>query len=248
VSVAVGESDDVLVAWDARGVIRTRYRSARGQRFHSRQTIRSEAAYFARLSAAVARNGRAYVAWSAQFRSEGGDSGPVFQQAAVKPAGSSRFRAAQLLDRIEGVILEEGALRLGIADAGATAAWTGWDGSHWRVRQSTTGPGAVFGPAQTISAAGEDAVLGALAVHDDGAIGPAVAIWDSGTETPTSTVRAAFRPAQGAFGAPETVSRTGDARFPLITFDPRGPAPVAIWAQRPAGNSSAWQLLVAVRG
>jgi hypothetical protein len=245
VSVAVGQSDDVLVAWDARGVIRARYRAPRGRKFHAEETIRSEDAFSARIQTAVARNGRAYVAWTAQFRSEGGDSGPVFQQAAVKPAGSPRFRPAQLLERIDGVLVDQGALRIGLADTGATTAWTSWDGTHWNVRQSTTGQDATFGQAQTLSPAGEDAVLSALAVQFDGA---AVALWDSGSETPRSAVRASFRPALGAFGAQEAVSREGDARFAVAAFDPQTRAPEAFWAQRSNPSSSDWTLLVAGRG
>ena len=98
VSAAIGSRGDVLVAWDARGKIRTRFRR-HGHGFGRAETLRSDPTFFARLRTAVASSGRAYVAWAAQFLSEGGDRGPGFSEVAVRPAGAARFRRAQRLER-----------------------------------------------------------------------------------------------------------------------------------------------------
>ena len=100
VAAAIGERGDALVAWDARGVLRTRFK-ARGRRgFRATDTIRSKPAYFADMHPVVTPSGRAVLAWSAQFRSEGGDSGPVRFQAATRAAGARRFARARLLETI----------------------------------------------------------------------------------------------------------------------------------------------------
>ena len=67
VAAAVGASGEVLVAWDARGVLRTRFKPRRRASFRATETIRSEDAFFAELHPAVSLDGRAVLAWSAQF-------------------------------------------------------------------------------------------------------------------------------------------------------------------------------------
>ena len=88
----------MLVAWDARGTIRTRFRRSMTTPFGSAETIRSEETFFAQLHAAVGSSGRAYLAWSAKFISEGGAQHEVFYEVAVRPSGQ-RFRQATLLER-----------------------------------------------------------------------------------------------------------------------------------------------------
>ncbi|HEX6025990.1 MAG TPA: hypothetical protein VFZ00_28625, partial [Solirubrobacter sp.] len=99
VSIAVSPRGDILLAWDARGVVKTRLKPARAPFFRRAETIESEPTFFARLRTAMTANGRAYVAWAAQLLTEGGTSGEGFYQVAVRPAGARRFRPAQLLER-----------------------------------------------------------------------------------------------------------------------------------------------------
>lgn len=222
VAIAGGARGDLLVAWDARGVVKARFRARSTGRFAPAQRILSDDAFFARLRAAVTPSGRAYLAWTAQFRSEGGDSGPLFAQAAVKPAGRDRFRDAQLLDRAAAPY-DAGPMRLVTdGDDGAVAAWTGWDGRHFRVRASTLGPRARFDAAETLSAAGADAVLGDLAGSESG---DALAVWDSGPEGPAD-VRAALRPAGAGFGTEE---RVGEGRLPRAWFGGPSARPMVVW-------------------
>jgi hypothetical protein len=124
VSVAVGPRGDVLVAWDAFGKVRARYRSPTGRHFGPTQTIRSEEAFNARLQTEILANGRAVVAWTAKFRSEGGDSRHTFVQTAIQPAGRRRFLAAELLHR------SAGAPEIPPRLDGGRVAWTQPDGVY----------------------------------------------------------------------------------------------------------------------
>lgn len=147
VSVSVGESGQVLVAWDAFGKVRTRLR--RGARFGRTDTIRSFQAFNAQLQTAVAANGRAIVGWTAKFRSEGGAAGPTYQQVAVRPAGGGRFRAAQLLSQTPDAPDAEGTLHLDVSGE-PQVAWTQEDGIF---RSRPDGEG-VFGAGEPIAPAG----------------------------------------------------------------------------------------------
>ena len=100
VAAAIGERGDALVGWDARGTLRTRFKPRGRKGFRATDTIRSKPAYFADMHPVVTPSGRALLAWSAQFRSEGGTSGPVRFQTAARAAGARRFARARLLETI----------------------------------------------------------------------------------------------------------------------------------------------------
>lgn len=219
-SVAVGQRGQVLVAWDARGTVRTRVLGERTR------TIRSEDAYFARLRTLITPSGRMLVGWTAQFLSEGGGTGPRFTQVAVRPAGRRSFRKAQLLARddtfIEG---EAGALRLAVDTRGvAIAAWTSSGG----VQAATAGADGFFGPVQTIAPAGD---VGDLAT---GPKGDALLVWDEGFDPPDGTgdLFASYRPPGGVFGPPEPISVGRDAHQPAAAFDAVSGRPTVIWSHR----------------
>jgi hypothetical protein len=104
-------------------------------------------------------------------------------------------------------------------------AWTGFDGSHFVVR-ATEVVGGHLGTPQTLSPAGEDAVLGDAAT---GANGAAIIAWRSGVQGAdpvpgaTETVFASHRDAgTTAFGAPEQISAAGEnvATAPFAALDP----------------------------
>lgn len=219
VTAAVGPRGDALVAWEARGRVGARFRRAGRERFLRAQTIRSRSTLGARLSAAVARTGAAYLGWTAQARSEGGTFGAVLVQAASKPPGQRRFRRAQRLEGFEGRVLETGALRLGAdRDGGAVAAWTGADG----VRAAVAGPGGRFAGPVTLEA-GATWRLADVAVRPSGAAG---VLWEPepGVAGP---VRFAALGAGGGFGPAETVSAFGHSA--RLALPPAGRPPGAVW-------------------
>jgi hypothetical protein len=239
VAAAVGPSADVLVAWDARGTLRTRFKPRTRAGFRATETIRSRDAFFAELHPVVTAGGRAVLAWSAQFLSEGGPRGPVFFQAAVRPAGAARFRRAALLETMPAA--EEGGLGRpldAVADStGRVAiAWSGGGATaaERRVRVARDRPDGGIGPAQDVSTLGTGAILSDLAA---GPAGRLVAVWDGGVEDQASVVRAAVADGAGApFGLPEDVSPAGEnARFARAAF--LGDRPAVVLANRPGGGN-----------
>ena len=219
VSVAVGPRGDVLVAWDARGKIRTRLRRA-GRSFGPTETLRSSPTFSAVLRTAVASSGRAYVAWAAQLATEGGDSGPAYYEAAVRPAGAARFRPAQLLERLAPE-RRVGPLDLALTGHGnAVVAWTGE-----RVRAAQTDASGRFGAPVDLSSPG--ALLTDVAAAPDGA---RVAVWTAG-----SLVQAAYAAPGAPFGPPEDVAAGEAAR---AAFPRAGAQPVLVWRIRRAGGTN----------
>ena len=227
VAAAIGARGQALVAWDARGVLRTRFKPRDSRGFRAADTIRSEPAFNADMHPVITPSGRAVLAWSAQFTSEGGTRGPVYFQAAARPAGARRFARARLLEAIPA--RDADGLGRGIDavvdTAGVVAiAWRGAAG----VRAQRGGA-----PAQTLSAPGTSAVLSDLAA---GPAGRLVAVWDGGVDDLPSIVRAAVAGAPGApFGPPEDVSAVGrDSRFGHAAV--LGERPVVVLASRPASR------------
>jgi hypothetical protein len=235
VSVAVSPRGDVLVAWEARGTIKTRLKPAASPLFRPTDTLTSRPTDFAALRTAMTANGRAFVAWGAQLLTEGGDRGPVHYQVAVRPAGAKRFRAAQLLET-QSNAQTQGGLDLA-TDAGnrATVAWTGFDGEHYVVRASTTDASARFSVFQNVSPAGTDALEGALASAPDGR--RLVAWIGAPDDAGSGTLNAAVAPASGPFGPPESVSAGPQARVPSAAFDPYANRWGLAWSNRPAGSA-----------
>jgi hypothetical protein len=226
VAIAVGPRGDVLVAWDARGTIQARYRSPSNSGFQSIETISSDPTFFAQIHAAVTDGGRCYLAWSAQFLSEGGSRGPVFNEVAVRPSGH-RFRAAQRLEQ-DPATRSQSAIAIAIQGRDATVAWTGFDGANARVRVASTDPNARFGAPADVSPAGRDGVVSDLAA----AGGTRVVVWDNGTFDANQVFSAVAAPG-AAFGAAEAVSLPQEARAGQVVF---APAPTIVWTNRPAGS------------
>ena len=227
VAVAVGPRGDVLVAWDDRGTIRARYKSASSSGFQPIETIASDPTFFAQIHAAVTDGGRCYLAWSAKFLSEGGSQGPVFDEVAVRPAGH-RFRAAQRLER-DGESFAQRPVALALTGArDATVAWTGFDGANARVRVASTDPSGRFGVPQDVSPAGRDGVVSDLGA----AGGTRLVVWDNGSFD-ANQVFAAVAPAGAAFGAAEAVSAAQEARAGRAVLTP---TPTVVWTNRPAGS------------
>ncbi len=226
VAVAVGPGGDILVAWDARGTIRARYRSPGATGFQPIETISSDPTYFAQIHAAVTDGGRCYLAWSAQFLSEGGSRGPVFNEVAVRPSGH-RFRAAQLLERDAETRSQE-PIALAVDGRDATVAWTGFDGANARARVASTDPSARFGAPQDVSPAGRDGVVSDIAA----AGGTRLVVWDNGSFDANQVFAAVAAPG-AAFGAAEAVSAAQEARTGRAIL---APLPTIVWTNRPAGS------------
>jgi hypothetical protein len=229
VAVAVGPEGQVLVAWDARGKIQARFRRSMTTPFGTTETLRSEETFFAQIHAAIGTSGRAYLAWSAKFVSEGGAQHPVFYEAAVRPSGQW-FRAATLLETQPANRPQE---PIGITLNGrdATVAWSGFDGTNARVRAASTDASAHFGPPQDVSPAGSDAVLSDLKT----AAGRRVVAWDNGGFDANQVFAALALPTPppSPFGPAEVVSPAQEARGAVVL----PAAPVAlVWSNRPAGS------------
>jgi hypothetical protein len=236
VSAAIGPRSDVLVAWDARGIVRTRFQTNGRRSFGSTDTITSEDTFSADLRTAVADNGRAYVAWGAQLRTEGGTTGPVFFEAAVRPARSSGFRLAQLLDRLPDT-RSANPLDIALVGNGAIVGWTGFDGAANRVRVAETDAAGHFGPPADVSQT--DSTLTDVAA---GWGGQRLVVWTTGTGSPRS-VQAAFAAPGAGFGAPELISAGMEADSAVAAFapqnsqDPLTSPPTVVWVNRPDGST-----------
>jgi hypothetical protein len=244
-AASIGARGDVLVAWDARGTLRARVKPRTRARFHATDTIRSKPAYFAEMAPVVTPSGRAVLAWSAQFASEGGDRGPVYVQAAIRPAGARRFRRAQELVVIPAGIydgLGRGVDAVVDSTGHAVVAYNGGETTrriphmpHDKpvlLARDAGGRRGLVGIGQA-SGEGEVAVLSDLAAGPGGRL---VVVWDGGVDDPQSVVRAAIADGAGAgFGPPEDVSATDEeARFGHAAF--LGERPVVVLSSRAVGG------------
>jgi hypothetical protein len=228
----------MLVAWarrigGGRTNIEARVRPT-GRSWGSVQTL-GQGSVAGSLTTAVARNGRAYVAWADSGISESGSGATL--RVAVQPAGASRFRDAALLERVRTPVAFLPRLGPDIALTGTSAlvAWTGWDGTAWRVRVAASDVSGVFGPAQTVSAPGAGASLGELASLPDGTAAVAWSRLDQ--ENLPRDVQASYRPAGGPFGSAEIVS-VAALRLPAVALDPTTSRPTAVWPQRMGSATS----------
>jgi hypothetical protein len=225
VAIAVGPRGDVLATWQSGGVIRAVTRTPHARRFGAPVVVH-RGAPSADLEAGLARTGRAIVAWGAQFRDEGG-AGQVTDAAAIRAPGARRFRV-KVLERDPKTVIAQ-PVHLAVEPSGrATFAWTGWDGTNYRVRAAVAAPSGAFGAPQTMSVAGQDAVLGGVAAH----AGRSALAWTASTPGSDGAIEAAVSGAAGAFAAPEVVSPGPRANFPAIAYDTRTGRPTVVWSER----------------
>jgi hypothetical protein len=216
-TVAVGPKGDVLVVWEDSHVIRARHRGAKGTwgAVHTLGPgVQSD------LQAAIDASGRELVAWKSQRVNEGESNTPAivsFITAAPGHGWGTRRQIASVgASGIAGRLVAAPGVELDVADAHHTLlTWTGFDGTNYVVRAMTVTDGHT-GPAQTLSPAGTDAVLGDATVAAGN--GPALVLWRTGVRG-ADPVGPDARPrlfastrAAGAttFSAPEAVS-TPDA-------------------------------------
>jgi hypothetical protein len=225
-TIAVGPKGDVLVVWEDNHEIFARHLGTTG---HAGAVHRLGDGVQSQLQAAIDDSGRLEVAWKTQRVSEGESNTPAIVRFATAAPGHG-FGPQRTVETVgasgTGRYVAAPGVRLIAEDNGSTLlAWTGFDGSHFVVR-ATDLVGGHRGTPQTLSPAGEDAVLGDAAT---GADGTAIVAWRAGVQGAdpvpgaTQTVFASLRdPGSTAFGAPEQVSDAGE-NVPTAPFAARDP-------------------------
>jgi hypothetical protein len=213
-TVAVGPKGDVLVVWEDDHEIFARHLGPTG---HAGAVHRIGDGVQSQLQAAIDASGRLEVAWKTQRVSEGESNTPAIVRFATAAPGHG-FGPQRTVETVgasgTGRFVGAPGVRLIAETDGSTLlAWTGFDASHFVVR-ATEVVGGRRGTPQTLSPAGEDAVLGDAAT---GANGAAIVAWRSGVQGAdpvpgaAPTVFASLRaPGASAFGGPEQVSDTGE--------------------------------------
>jgi hypothetical protein len=225
-TVAVGPKGDVLVVWEDNHEVFARHLGTTG---HAGAVHRIGDGVQSQLQAAIHDSGRLEVAWKTQRVNEGESNTPAIVRFATA-APRHGFGPQRTVETVGApgtgrFVCPPGVRLIAEADGHTLLAWTGFDGSHFVVRESEVVDGH-RGTPQTLSPAGVDAVLGDAATATNGA---AIVAWRSGVQGAdpvpgaTPAVLASRRDAGAtAFGAPEQVSDTGEnvATAPFATVDP----------------------------
>ncbi|HEV7806897.1 MAG TPA: hypothetical protein VGO80_13830, partial [Solirubrobacteraceae bacterium] len=252
-AIAWSALGDLLVAYQRSPSVASRRVEARVRRAGhgwGRPLRLGASSGFSVISAAASARGRMVVAWGTQ---DGGEEAgtPWIVRAAMRPAGASGFRAAQVLEVSEGRD-ERPAGPVAAAmspDGTATVAWSGIDGARFPhtfpVRVATAGSSLRFGAAQTLA---PNAAIGGVAVDRRGT---AIVVWATlsipGVNQITQQVFASLRaPGAAAFAASEAVSAAERAELPRAAFDPVTGRPAVVWVSRLDGVAQ--RLRFAARG
>jgi len=226
-TVAVGPKGDVLVVWEDDHAIFARHIGPTG---HAGAVHRLGDGVQSQLQAAIDASGRLEVAWKTQRVSEGESNTPAIVRFATAAPGHG-FGPQRTVETVGAsgtgrFVAAPGVRLIAETDGSTLLAWTGFDAGHFVVR-ATEVVGGHRGTPQTLSPAGEDAVLGDAATGADGA---AIVAWRSGVQGAdpvpgaTETVFASLRdPGATTFGGPEQVSQTGED-VPTAPFAARDPA------------------------
>jgi hypothetical protein len=269
VDVAVGARGDMQVAFTRRAIVgrglpvtpsdgrarRVQARFRRAGRSFDRIRTLGENRGFVNFAGAVSDRGRAYLAWGTQDIGEEADE-PWRVFAAVKPAGSSRYRSAQTLDPGNGIERPTGPVAIALGPAqSATVAWSGvvvesqpTFALRFPVRTATMTSSGSFAALQEIPGA-NGPVAGVVAAAD----GTTTVAWsDVGPQGPVGRasrggMRAAVRlPGTTGFGATEVVTEpplAANAEPAALGLDPADSRPVVAFV--PSGRSG---LSVSSRG
>ena len=213
-TVAVGDAGDVLVVYEDEHEVRARHIGPRGS---AGRVHRLGAGVQSDLQAIVDDGGRMSVAWKSQRVNEGESSAPAIVSFATAAPGHG-FAKARTIASVGatggGRYVAPPGVRLVADGDGALLAYTGYDGARYTVEARQVADGRL-GPAQRLSPAGVDAVLGDAAVSPKGA---QIVAWRAGVAgaepvqlpggVPAPTpVLASVRAAGGsAFGGAEAIS------------------------------------------
>jgi hypothetical protein len=243
-AVALDYRSDALAVWRQGESIYARDLPASGRTRAPIQRLSPALGPPSRIAALLSDDNRGIVAWSTQ-------SGAETSVYLDRSAGGVRFGAPQLLERFAdpaGLAPPEGSSPrlVRLSSESVMLAWTGSNGSNWLVRTAAidlNGLGAVT----TISPAGHDSLLAALAPGPDG---EALALWtepqravdDAPNAAPSADARpepdrqAIFAargidayPARTIFGEPEEVAAPGTNSGATVALDPDGGRAVAAW-------------------
>jgi len=173
VTVALSPDGQLLVAWEDRHEVFARHRGTSGTwgAVHTLGPgIQSD------LQAAMDGSGRMMVAWKSQRVNEGESNAPAVVSF-ITAAPSHGFGSRRTIETVgAGRFVGPPGVRLAVTGRDqALLAWTGFDGAHFVARALPLSAGHL-GARQALSPAGTDAVLGDLAVANDGR---ALALWRS---------------------------------------------------------------------
>ncbi len=264
-TVALDYRSDALAVWRQGESIYARDLPASGRTRAPIQRLGPAFGPPSRIAALLSDDNRGIVAWSS---TQSGAETSVYLD---RSAGGVRFGAPQLLERFadpaslappdassQGATSREASSPEASSPEGSSPrlvrlssesvmlAWTGSNGSNWLVRTAAidlNGLGAVT----TISPAGHDSLLAALAPGPDG---EALALWtepqreldgalnaapstDARPEADRQAIFAArgidAYPARTIFGEPEEVAAPGTNSGATVAFDPDGGRAVAAW-------------------
>jgi hypothetical protein len=231
VTVAVGSSGDIVVAWERGGRIEARIRRP-GQRLGRVIRVGTGAKLGTRLRAAVSSSGRVWIAWASQKVSEGGSNGPFELQTSVSSAKRSIFRRPLRLDRYDRRASDEEsfALSLDLVDQGLLA-WSSFDGQNFRARLASMNRRGTQARFTTLSKPGYDAAVGNLATTLPA--GHALVVW-SRLESVGELGDVVFAGdvVGSAYAGEEQVSVGDRARKPAVAFNPQTDRATVVWSQR----------------
>jgi hypothetical protein len=169
-SVAINPAGRMLAVWDRDGNVYARFISTDG-RLAPIQRVGTETAP-STFHVVVPDNTHAAIGWTSQRVNEGYAHTPFVATVSIERANGhfGRGRVLDTVDRIgngrwipyQGLVIRMPAGQSGLA------AWTGYDGTDYIVREATI-DGAVVGPPRTVSQPGVDTVLADAAEGPDGA-------------------------------------------------------------------------------
>jgi hypothetical protein len=200
--VAVAPSGDATVVWHRFDGVRTRAQwTARraGGSFAPAQALSpsGEAALDPRVG--VDREGAATTVWRG---SAGGSRSLV--RAATRPAAGGGFGAPATLS-VDGQDAREPDLAVA-PDGAAVAVWSRFDGTRHVIEAATRPAGGVFGPAERVSEAGQNAEAPRVEMDAEGR---ALVAWSRRGSGGDWVVEARGRSTAGGFGGVETLSAPG---------------------------------------
>jgi hypothetical protein len=246
VVAAVGEEGQRVVAFERGGRLLSRFRTRRGNWGPIQDLGAVAAGTDNELAALVGGGGRTTIVDVHRQLTEGGSDAPLLVDAWVRPAGASRFRAAQRLESGASVQASAPAL-VPLGQRGALLAWLGTDpasqgtpaGPSRRVEVSLMNEGdARFGAAQALSPPGAPAA--GLGAASNGAA--AIVSWirlAPASDTSGQVFAAVRLPDAGTFAPAEAVSPPENASLTAPGFAATGGAggtPFVAWASRPGGE------------
>ena len=232
VTVALSPDGQLLVAWEDRHEVFARHRGTSGTwgAVHTLGPgVQSD------LQAAMDATGRMMVAWKSQRVNEGESNAPAVVSFITAAPGHG-FGSRRTIETVgAGRFVGPPGVRLAVTGRDqALLAWTGFDVAHFVARALPLSAGHL-GARQALSPAGTDAVLGDLAVANDGR---ALALWRSdvlGADPVPGAQPHVFGNVRAAgaatFAAPEAIGGAANEVLgpPAAVVDPLTGRPVALF-------------------